>query len=126
MGNDHDRGELTDFVPDAAARLCAVLLAQGCPGACDDTAYIPWHHPVRSDPGRGVCNLVAVHVHRDDRTGSDPEPNIKEPGEVALPETADPFFMGKVVSAGFVVVLAGYALRAGSSGLLENSAILLP
>ena len=69
---------------------------------------------------------MAVHVHRDDRTGSDPEPNIKEPGEVALPETADPFFMGKVVSAGFVVVLAGYALRAGSSGLLENSAILLP
>jgi TRAP-type mannitol/chloroaromatic compound transport system permease large subunit len=55
MGDDHDRGEPADVVPDTALRLRAVLSARGGATAGDHGSYLSRGATLRGDPGVGAC-----------------------------------------------------------------------
>ena len=72
MGDDHDRGEPADVVPDPALWLCAVLLARGGPQGGHDGTHLPRDHTVRADPGGGAGLALDLPGYRDADPGPDP------------------------------------------------------
>jgi len=73
VGNDHDRGELTDFVLDAALWLCVILSARSCTQRSHYAAYLSWDCPVCVDPDRRVGLVVDLPERGDVPAGFDPE-----------------------------------------------------
>src|SRR6056297_1412003 len=73
MGDDHDRGEPSDLIPDAAFRVCAVLPAGGRAQGGDDRAYLSRGVAVRAHSGGGAGDPVVLPGYRDDPSGADGE-----------------------------------------------------
>ncbi len=75
MGDDHDRGEPPDLVPDAALRLRAVLPARRGAGGGDDRADLSRRSPLRGDPGRRPG--AALGLSGDRHPGARPVPELR-------------------------------------------------
>jgi len=73
MGDDHDRGELADVLPDPALRFCAFLLARSGTERGHDRPYLSRRCTLRVDPSGWFGAIVDVPCDCDDRSGLDPE-----------------------------------------------------
>ena len=62
MGDDHDRGQPADIVPDPALWLRAVLFARGGAARGHDAAHLSRGHPFRADPGARLGDFVVLPV----------------------------------------------------------------
>ena len=73
MGDNHDRGQLADVIPDAAIWVRSVLSARCGPEGSYDRPHLSRRGALRVDPSCRLGSALALPVHRDDCAGLDPE-----------------------------------------------------